>query len=317
MEAGPGRLPDFFVVGHPKSGTTALSAMLSQHPRIFVGIKEPRFFAPEMRLRDFRRTPETPKDLDEYRAWYAGAAPEQIVGDVSPSYLWSKHAAELIAEVQPDARIIAILREPASFLRSLHMQWLQSYCEVESDFQKALALEEPRRRGESMPVDTYWPNVLFYSEHVRYVEQLRRFRERFPCERVLVLIYDDYQADNEATVRSVFRFLGVEEMAIRVRRAKPTVEVRMPRLNSMLRRLIVADHGAFATLNESIKALTPMRARQGLLHAVRKRFVYAEPRPPDEVFMSELRQRLRPEVVALSEYLGRDFVSLWGYEQIS
>jgi Sulfotransferase family len=317
VQVSPGRIPDFFVVGHPKSGTTALSVMLSQHPQIFVGEKEPRFFAPEMRLRDFRRTNETPKDLDEYRAWYAGAAPDQIVGDVSPVYLWSKHAAELIADVQPEARIIALFREPASFLRSLHMQWLQSYCEVESDFQKALELEEPRSRGEKMPLDTYWPNVLFYSEHVRYVEQLRRYHERFPRERVLVLIYDDYKADNQATVSSVLRFLDVEDIPLRVQRAKPTVEVRTPRLNSVLRRLTVADRGVFAALNKSIKTLTPMRARQGLLHTVRKRFVYAEPRPPEEAFMAELRQRLKPEVVALSEYLDRDLVSLWGYDELS
>ncbi|MHB8233754.1 MAG: sulfotransferase family protein [Solirubrobacteraceae bacterium] len=317
MAAGPGRIPDFFVVGHPKSGTTALSAMLSQHPQVFVGENEPRFFAPELRLRDFRRTNETPKDLDEYKAWHAGAAPDQIVGDVTPSYLWSKQAAELIAKAQPEARIIALLREPASFLRSFHLQLLQSYTEVESDFQKALALEEPRRRGESMPRDSYWPNLLFYSEHVRYVEQLRRFHERFPRERVRVLIYDDYKADNEATIRSVFRFLEVEEIPIRVLRVKPTVEVRTPGLNSLLRRLTVADQGVFAGLNRSIKALTPMRARQGLLHAVRRRFVYAEPEPPDEVFMAELRQRLKPEVVALSEYLDRDMVALWGYDRLS
>jgi hypothetical protein len=311
-----GRLPDFFVVGHPKSGTTALHAMLAQHPRIFVGEKEPRYFVPEMRLRDFRRTNETPKNLEEYKAWFAKAAPGQLVGDVSPPYLWSKHAAELIAEVQPQARIIACLREPASFLRSLHMQWLQSYCEVEPDFEKALALEEPRLRGEKMPQDTYWPNALFYSEHVRYVEQLRRYHERFPRERVLVLIYDDYKRDNEATVRSVLRFLEVEEMPISVRRAKPTVQVRTPRLYGVLRRLTVAEHGPFGALRKTIKALTPMQARQDLLHTVRKRIVYAEPGAPDEEFMAELRRRLKPEVVALSEYLDRDLVGLWGYDQL-
>jgi len=317
MEGGVGRIPDFFVVGHPKSGTTAMHIMLSQHPQIFVGTKEPRYFVPEMRLRDFRRTPETPQNIDEYKAWFAGAAPHQIVGDVSPTYLWSKHSAELIAEVQPQARIIALLREPASFLRSLHMQWLQSYAEVEPDFQAALELEEPRRRGEKMPKDTYWPNVLFYSEHVRYVEQLRRFHDRFPRDRVLVLIYDDYRRANEATVSSVLRFLEVDDIPLRAQRAKPTVEVRTPRLNSVLRRLTVADHGVPGALRGSIKALTPMRARQGLLHTIQKRVVFSEPRPPDEVFMAELRQRLKPEVVALSEYLDRDLVSLWGYDEVS
>jgi hypothetical protein len=196
------------------------------------------------------------------------------------------------------------------------MQWLQSYCEVEPDFQAALALEEPRRRGEQMPLDTFWPNVLFYSEHVRYVEQLRRFHDRFPRERVLVLIYDDYQRDNEATVGSVLRFLEVDEIPIRVQRAKPTVEVRAPRLNGVLRRLIVADRGVFGTLSRTIKTLTPMRIRQGALHTVRKRIVYTEPGPPDEEFMTELRRRLKPEVEALSEYLDRDFVALWGYDKL-
>ena len=55
-----------------------------------------------------------------------------------------------------------------------------------------------------------------------------------------------------------------------------------------------------------------MRARQGVLHTIRKRLVYVEPGAPDEVFMAELRRRLKPEVVALSEYLDRDLVSLVG-----
>ena len=168
-----------------------------------------------------------------------------------------------------------------------------------------------------MPKDTYWPNVLFYSEHVRYVEQLRRFHDRFPRDRVLVLIYDDYRRANEATVSSVLRFLEVEDIPLRAQRAKPTVEVRTPRLNSVLRQLTVADHGVAGALRGSIKALTPMRARQGLWHTIQKRVVFSEPRPPDEVFMAELRQRLKPEVVALSEYLDRDLVSLWGYDEVS
>jgi hypothetical protein len=94
------------------------------------------------------------------------------------------------------------------------------------------------------------------------------------------------------------------------------VEVQAPRLNSLLRRLIVADHGVFGAVRKSVKTLTPMRARQGLLHVVRKRVLYAEPGPADEAFMAELRQRLKPEVVALSEYLDRDFVSLWGYDEL-
>ena len=71
-----GRIPDFFLVGHSKSGTTALYQMLAQHPQVFVGTKEPRYFAVELHERDIPRPEGTPKTLEQYMAWFAGAAPE-------------------------------------------------------------------------------------------------------------------------------------------------------------------------------------------------------------------------------------------------
>src|SRR5947209_2779219 len=114
--AGAGmRVPDFFIVGQPKSGSTALYEMLKRHPQIHVpDRKEPRYFATELYERDAPRPGGTPKTLQEYLPWFAGAAAGQRVGDASPWYMWSRTAASLIAEVQPSARIIAIVRDPAS-----------------------------------------------------------------------------------------------------------------------------------------------------------------------------------------------------------
>jgi Sulfotransferase family len=310
-----GRVPDFFVVGHAKSGTTALYAMLSQHPQLFLGIKEPRYFATELHFRD--RPGDTPKTLADYKAWFAAAAPDQLVGDVSPDYLWSEHAPRLIAEAQPQARIVAILREPASFLHSLHRQWLRHYVETESDFRKAIELEQPRREGREIPPDTYWPKGLFYTEHARYLQQLRRYHELFGRERVLVLVYDDYRRDNEATVRSVLRFLQVDEhVPIHARESNESVQVQAPRLHGLLRKLTIAEQPAFRAANRSLKAITPKGLRQHALSTVRKRVVFGEPAAPDERFMAELRSRFKPEVVALGEYLDRDLAGLWGYDDV-
>jgi hypothetical protein len=314
---GHGRLPDFFLVGHAKSGTTALHAMLSQHPRVYVGQKEPRFFMPELHVRDMPRPGGTPKTLDEYRAWFSGAAPGQLIGDISPDYLWSHDSARLIAEARPQARILAILREPASFLRSLHRQRLRNYVEVENDLRTAMELEEPRREGREIPQDTYWPKALFYSDQVRYVAQLRRFDERFPREQMLVLIYDDYRRDSDATVRQVLRFLELDDdVPIVARESNPSVDVRSPRLHGAMRTLMVSDTRAARALKGSLKAVTPMRARQRALHAVRKRLVFGAPSAAEEDFMVELRRRLAPEVHELSEYLDRDLVTLWGYDRL-
>ena len=73
--------------------------MLAQHPRSSSARRSRATSCRRCAFAISGGLPETPKDLDEYKAWFAGAAPEQIVGDVSPPYLWSKHAAEMIAEV--------------------------------------------------------------------------------------------------------------------------------------------------------------------------------------------------------------------------
>jgi len=74
-----------------------------------------------------------------------------------------------------------------------------------------MALEQRRRHGESIPRGCEAPDRLLYSEHVRYVEQLRRFHAVFARERVLPLIYEDFRGDNAATVGKVLRFLDVDD----------------------------------------------------------------------------------------------------------
>ncbi|HTZ65328.1 MAG TPA: sulfotransferase [Solirubrobacteraceae bacterium] len=317
--AARGRVPDFFIVGHPKCGTTALYEALRGHPGIYMPEgKEPWFFAPELHVRTPPRPERTPRTLAEYLSLFAAAEPEQTVGEATAHYLWSQTAAARIAEVQPAARIIAILREPASFLRSLHLQFLQSYVEIEGDLRKALALEDERRCGRHIPRHTYWPHALLYSEHVRYVEQLRRFHAEFPAENVLVLIYDDFRADNEGTLRAVLRFLEVDHtVEVVVPRANPTVRPRSQRMHGLVHAVSVGTGPGSRAIKGTVKALTPRQLRRRALDVTQRRVVFADPGPADEELMSELRVRHKREVVALSEYLGRDLVTLWGYDSVT
>ena len=280
--------------------------------------KEPWFFASELHERTPPRPEGTPRTLEQYASLFVAAEPEQLVGEATALYLWSHTAASRIAEVQPHARIIAILREPSSFLRSLHLQFVQSYVETEADLRKALALEDERRLGRSLPRHTYWPQALLYSEHVRYVEQLRRYHAVFHAKDVLVLIYDDFRADNAGTLATVLRFLGVDDAAaIEVPRgANPTVAPRSQRLHGVVHALTVGRGPGSRAFKEALKALTPRTLRRQALRATQRRVIFADPEPPDEQLMAELRRRFKDEVVALSEYLGRDLVALWGYDDV-
>jgi hypothetical protein len=311
------RLPDFFIVGHAKSGTTALYEMLRAHPQVFMPrMKEPQFFAKENPKRSedeplsFAHTGERLETYDDYLARFQAARPDQLMGEASTSYVWSRTAAARIAAAQPEAKIIVLFREPAAFLRSLHLQMLQNSSETQSDLRRALALEDARREGRELPPKQNWPAALIYSERVRYAEQLRRFHELFSPERVLVLIYEEYRADNEATVRRVQRFLGIDDtVPIEPLQVNPTVRVRSEQVREAVRAAHRADDPASRALKSTLKAMTPARLRRGM----RVRLVYGKPPPPDRELMDELRRRFEPEVTALGEYLGRDLRSLWGY----
>jgi|SRR5580692_1082544 hypothetical protein len=319
---GSQRVPDFFIVGHPKSGTTALWDMLKGHPQIYTPPnKEPYFFADELHPpaatpRSFGWTPAT---LDEYLSLFEPARKEQRTGEASAPYLWSRTAAQRIAEVQPAARIIAILREPASFLHSLHLQFVQIYIEPEKDMRKALSLEDARREGKQLPHNAFWgPQGTLYSDYVRYVEQLCRYHAHFPPEQLLVLIYDDYRRDNNATVRKVQRFLEVDDtQPIKIREANPTVRVRSQRLHSLVHGVASGDGPLPRAVQNAAKTLTPAKLSRQSAVAIRNRILFSSPRTPDHSLMLELRRRFKPEVVALSEHLGRDLLTLWGYDSLS
>lgn len=315
---GHGRLPDFFIVGHAKSGTTAMYEMLRPHPEIFMPeVKETWYFARELRSPTRRGdNPRHPETLEGYLALFAGAQPGQKLGEATPSYLYSHESAARIAELCPDARIVALLREPASFLRSLHMQFLKTDVESEKSLRRAIELDPLRAEGRALPRNSTRPQALQYAEHVRYVEQLERFRSRFGEERLLVLIYEDYRADNEAAVRRVFRFLGVAEDApVQSVEVNPATRVRSPRAEELVRSLYLGRSPAARAGKAAIKALTPRRLRRDAI-ALQRRAQRAAPLPPDEQLMLELRRRFKGEVEALSEYLGRDMVALWGYDRL-
>ena len=125
-------------------------------------------------------------------------------------------------------KIVAILREPASFLRSLHLQLRQNHVENEKDLGKAIALEAARREGGSCHRARTSPQALLYSDHVRYVEQLRRYRDAFGARADAGADLRRLPHDNEATVRQVLRFLDVEDdVEPHVREANPTVRAAL------------------------------------------------------------------------------------------
>lgn len=316
--SGP-KPPDFVVVGQPKSGTTALYEMLRQHPAVFMTeLKEPMFFAEDLRRR-FRppRCGPLPTTVDDYLALYVGASQGQVRGEASTGYLVSRVAARRLASHRAETRVIAIFREPVAFLRSLHVQLLREHIETVRDLRLAVSLEPQRRLGQRIPRRCYLPQYLRYSAHLRYTEQLRRFHESFPPTQVRVLIYEEFRRDNRETVRSLFRFLGVDDsVPIAAVEANPSRLLRSRAADDLVHRVAVGSGPVSRTLKAGIKAATPEGWRQRAHQAVLSGALFRAVPALDADLVTELRTLMKPEVVRFGQYLGKDLVALWGYGDV-
>ncbi len=113
MERGTPRWPDLFLVGAAHAGTSELRAALDRHPSIgFCAVEQPHFFSGIRPASRFSRQIPVVLDESSYRALFAEVPHGALAAEASTSYLWSAEAPERIAAVNPDARIVILLRDP-------------------------------------------------------------------------------------------------------------------------------------------------------------------------------------------------------------
>lgn len=197
--------PNLFIVGAPKCGTTAWVNYLGSHPDIFFSKrKEPNYFCP-----DFLPSHRV-QTLDEYLQLFSDSGGAKIVGEASPTYLRSEAAPRLIAEFNPDAKIMIFLREQEHFLPSLHNQLVYNGEEPITDFEKAWRLSGQRRR-EDVPLVCDNVDSLDYKSAGRFSEQIQRYFHHFPLEQVLVIPFREWVANPRATYLAILDFLGLPD----------------------------------------------------------------------------------------------------------
>lgn len=302
--------PNFFIVGEPKSGTTALSRFLSVHPQVFMSNpKEPAYFCTDLREESFLFNGSYDHfDIRDEKVYLSlfNKADQIAVGEATTNYLYSKQAAKNIYNFNKDSKIIAIFREPVSFLVSLHNQFCNGASEDEGVFQNAMNLESVRKKGQQIPAKTRCPSELFYSERIKYAEQITRFTELFGRDRVLLIIYDDFSADNRAVYRKVCDFLGVDTgLTPDFTRIHERKVPRSKWLNTWARqsrvKFLLKKH-----LNKKLYDKLQLRVQSVLL----KESPLVD---TNEDFMAELKIRFKPEVESFSKLSGRDLVALWDY----
>jgi hypothetical protein len=239
-------LPNFFVIGVPKAGTTALHVALSRHPRLYMSeVKEPKFFLydgpPPTRggPGDAKTFRESVWRRADYEALFARAPAGALRGESTPFYLYDPDAQRRLRQAVPDARLIAVLRDP---IDRAHSNWAHLWSaglEPEGEFLAACRLERQR-------TEAGWARFWRYLDLGRYGEQLQRLLSRFPREQVLVLRYWQLRDEPSQTLDRICHFLGVEAGMLNevpaanvTTHATPSLRNRM--LSALLRALAAVD----------------------------------------------------------------------------
>ncbi len=200
-------LPDFLILGAQKAGTTALYAYLRRHPEISgPAWKEVSYFDRHYRRGD---------------GWYRGNLPirlrgARLVGEASPSYLFHPLAPERVRALLPDARLVALVRNPIDRAHS-HYQHEVALGREPLSFEQAIDAEEERMRGEVERITAdpkyfsrAWWNYTYLARG-RYAEQFERWLAVFPREQLLVVPAEDLGERAGETYARVLDFLGARQ----------------------------------------------------------------------------------------------------------
>jgi len=294
-------VPNFLIAGAPRCGTTALSEYLRSHPAVFFSEpKEPHFFATDLARH------RAVGSLDAYLKLFSEAGQQHLaVGEGSVFYLYSRDAISNIRAVNPDARIIVMLRNPVDLCYSLHAHLQLSFYETEPNFESAWRLMSARSLVEHCPSTCPEPALLQYQKIASLGEQMDRLFSLFPKDQVLAIVFDDFCRSPRATYARVLKFLGIE---IDSRSEFPVINQSRGQRARWV--------GRFSRpAGRLSKSLGTIRRGLGLppLGLV-DRFYHSnmEPtaRPPlTGMFRRELNDAFRGDVKRLSQAVGRDFSS--------
>lgn len=281
-------LPNFFVIGAAKCGTTSLSLYLAQHPEIHLpSVIEPRFFAAPDPDRPFpgRRVGV----LSEYEALFDSNAP--LRGEVCGAYSqhpWRPGVAGRIHALVPDARFVYLVGDPVKRVESHYVQTVAEEREMRPIAQALGDIERPEH-----------PAVC----PGRYAQQLEQYLLHFSSDRVLVVDQDDLLSSRAETLSSIFSFLGVDagfrSVAFTQTRNRSADHRQLS--SGLYGRLRAGRlRAAMRTLPPSLRDPLVRRLRRGLAREIDRPTL-------DAALRTRLQAHFAPEVARLRQLTGKSF----------
>ena len=298
-------MPNFILVGAAKSGTSSLYYYLKQHPQIFMPAsrdrKEPDFFTLEGESRE-RIGPNgtfTMKnaitDIDSYKALFNDVTDEVAIGEASTSYLYSAKAAQRIYHHIPEAKIIAVLRDPVERAYSHFLFSMSNGREPIHDFAKTLQEEDKR-------IAAGWSFQWHHKHRGFYYTQLQHYYSLFNAEKVRVYLYDDLVSKTNELIQDIFEFLDVDSTFIpnTSKKHNSTLVPKNQALNNLLNRQ--------NPLKDTLKHFIPNTIRRQLSDSLKKKNL-GKP-ILSKIIRKQLIEEYQDDILKLQNLINRD-LSKW------
>ena len=292
-------LPNFLIIGAPRCGTTSLYEYLQQHPDVFMSeVKEPHFFAFEEDSAP-ERLPEPDdyiRNFAEYCALFEPGKAKKAIGEASSMYLESHEAPARIHRMIPDARLVALLRNPADRAYSHYTIHREIFIDPAPTFREALE-QEPQRIRDG------WRSNWRYREHGFYAKHLTNFYKHFDPSQVRVYLFEDLTKRPQETLADLCSFLGIDpSFSFDTSTAhNPSAAPRNPELHKFLLKP--------SPVRGIVKALVPEKLRVATRDALRQ-MNREKPAALDEATRQEMLDGYREDIAQLEQLLRRD-LSHW------
>jgi hypothetical protein len=300
-------MPNFLIIGAQKAGTTALYHYLRQHPQIYMSaVKEPHFFAYEgakpyfcgPRDQDIVNQ-QFVADIDDYRALFRGLSNEAAIGEASAMYIYLPGVPQRIRHYVPDAKLIAILRNPVERAYSSFVHLRRDDREPISDFAQALREEKAR-------IHNNWVPIWHYKQAGFYYRQLKRYYATFEQHQIKVLLHEELNENPAGALRDIFRFLGVDETFDLDVSARYNVSgIPKNKFLHSLHSFLIRPHPVKSVLKPFLPEEFRRRLLRRSVEGIRNRTLVKPPPISSEV-RAALIAEYRQDILQLQDLIGRD-----------
>lgn len=285
-------IPNTYIIGAPKCGTTSLASWLAAHPDVFMSNpKEPYFFCrPSLQIEGIHT-------LEKYSALFENANGKSVVAEASTATLYDETALPLVKQAAPDARLIVMLRDPVDMVLSWHAESVRQMREDLLSPVEAWRAIGDRRNGRRILSKCPDPIMLDYFHMGSLGTQLERVFSLYPRNQVHVAFLDDFIAAPRKAWCSLLEFLGLDDDG----------RESFPAENRGYLPKHLAAYRAIRLNTSRLKKLLGIKRSTGLVAQLTSSMgvAYSKHSLPAE-FLSELRSAFEPELQKLEQSTGRD-----------